>query len=114
MLAEKSYANALKYLPKNAATRAALVKKQAVTVYRQGEISRQKGDLKAAVKHFSRVKSVSSEAGLVASAEFDAASALIGLRDWAKAAVVLETFRRTNSHHALQSEVTKKTGGGLS
>jgi len=106
--AERSYSKALKYLPENAPQRQALVKKQAVTVYKQGEISRQKGDLKSAVKYFSRVKTVSSEAGLVASAEFDAASALIGLRDWARAAIVLKSFRIANPEHKLQPEVTKK------
>jgi len=105
---ENSYAKALKYLPKDAASREALVKKQGVAVYKQGEISRQKGDLKSAVKHFSRVKSVSTEVGLVANAEFDAASALIGLRDWTRAAKVLERFRFTNPQHKLQADVTKK------
>jgi len=106
--AEKSYSKAINYMPENAPDREALVKKQAVAVYKQGEISRQKGDLKSAVAHFSRVKTVSAEVGLVANAEFDAASALIGLRDWAKAAVVLESFRRANPSHKLQPEVTKK------
>ncbi len=106
--AEKSYSKALSYMPKNTPERQALIKKQAVTVYKQGEISRQKGDLKSAVKHFSRVKTFSAEVGLVANAEFDAASALIGLRDWIKAAVVLENFRRANPQHKLQPEVTKK------
>jgi len=106
--AEKSYGKALDSMPENAPERNALMKKQAVAVYKQGELSRQEGDLKSAVAHFSRVKTVSAEVGLVASAEFDAASALIGLRDWAKAAVVLESFRRANPQHKLQSEVTKK------
>jgi len=106
--AEKSYSKAINYMPENAPAREALVKKQAVAVYKQGEISRQKGDLKSAVAHFSRVKTVSTEVGLVANAEFDAASALIGLRDWAKAAIVLESFRRANPNHKLQAEVTKK------
>lgn len=106
--AEKSYSNALKYIPENDPARKSLLKKEAVAVYKQGELSRNKGDLKSAVKHFSRVKQVSSEIGLVANAEFDAASALIGLRDWSKAVLVLEGFRRTNTGHKLQPEVTKK------
>ncbi len=106
--AEASYGKALQYAGKEHAEHKLLTERKALAVYKQGEISRNKGDLDAAVKHFSRVKQVSAETGLVASAEFDAAAALIGLRNWAKAATVLETFRRQNPQHKLQPEVTRK------
>ncbi len=106
--AEKSYSQALKYLDNEHKDRKQLTERKAVAVYKQGEISRNKGDLDSAVKHFSRVKQVSAESGLVANAEFDAAAALIGLRNWEKAAVVLESFRRNNPQHTLQPEVTRK------
>lgn len=106
--AEKSYSRALELMPQKQVERDALIKKKAVAVYKQGEISRKQGDLQSAVKHFSRVKQVSNEAGLVASAEYDAAAAMIGLRQWVQAAKVLEAFRRANPDHALQPEVTRK------
>lgn len=106
--AETSYSRALDLIPQQQSSREALIKKKAVAVYKQGEISRKQGDLQSAVKHFSRVKQVSDEAGLVANAEYDAAAALIGLRKWADAASVLEGFRRANPNHALQAEVTRK------
>ncbi|MCW9014763.1 MAG: tetratricopeptide repeat protein [Gammaproteobacteria bacterium] len=106
--AEESYRNALALMPASNPARKALVDKQAVAVYRQGEISREKGDLESAVKHFSRVKQFQAGTGIVASAEYDAAAALITLRDWGKAAVVLEAFRKSNPEHQLQEEVTRK------
>lgn len=106
--AEASYTKALSYMSEQDANREAMLKKKAVAVYKQGEISRNKGDLDSAVKHFSRVKQVSSEVGLVASAEYDAAAALIGLRKWAQASSVLLSFRRENPGHELQPDVTRK------
>jgi TolA-binding protein len=106
--AEMSYRNALKHMAKADPEYKALVEKQAVAVYKQGEVSREKGDLKAAVRHFSRVKQYNPGTGIVANAEYDQAAALIALRDWAKAALVLETFRREHPKHALHAEATKK------
>jgi tetratricopeptide (TPR) repeat protein len=106
--AEISYNHALKTMPADHPQRQAVMEKQAVAVYRQGELSRAQGDLKQAVKQFSRVKQFNPGSGIVASAEYDQAAALIALRDWASAALVLEGFRASHASHQLQPEVTRK------
>ena len=106
--AEISYNNALKTMPVDHPERKSILEKQAVAVYRQGELSREKGDLKQAVKHFSRVKKYNPNTGIVAHAEYDQAAALIALRDWGQAATVLLGFRKSHPDHALQPEVTRK------
>jgi cellulose synthase operon protein C len=106
--AEISYKEVLKYIPKKSKEYKNVLSKHALTVYKQGEASKQKGNLKLAVKHFSRVKSLQPGASIVANAEYDAAATLISMRDWFKAAVVLESLRKTHPKHKLQTEVTKK------
>jgi len=106
--AEISYNNALKTMSANDPQRKAIVEKQAVAVYKQGEMSRARGDLKQAVKQFSRVKQYNPGTGIVANAEFDQAATLIALRDWGSAAKVLEGFRSSHKGHELQPEVTRK------
>ncbi len=112
--AEKAYAEVLALLPErpeSARQRAEITERMAAAIYRQGEAARQGGQAREAVAHFQRITTLGSLPGasaVRASAQFDAAAALIGLKDWAAAARALEDFRRQQPGHALQAEVAPK------
>jgi tetratricopeptide (TPR) repeat protein len=112
--AEKAYGEVLARTPASgpgAADRDAIALRQAAAVYKQGELARDQGDARAAVANFQRVAALGSSsatASVRASASFDAAAALIGLKDWAAAASALEDFRRQFPGHPLQAEVAPK------
>ena len=112
--AEAAYAEVLALSPAGSAGRAELLERQAAAIYKQGEAARAGGDGRAAVGHFQRVAALSAGAGLSArsavraSAQFDAAAALIALKDWNEAAAALEAFRREQPGHALQADVAPR------
>ena len=106
--AETAYQRALKLSDKQDKQRSKLEERLAASVYKQGEASRQSGDLVAAVEHFLRVGKVLPKASIRPTAEYDAAAALIELEDWQRASQVLERFRSDYPKHELQSEITRK------
>ncbi len=106
--AESAYQSALKLSAKQDKQRPLLEERLAAAVYKQGEASRESGDLAAAVEHFLRLGKVLPQASIRPTAEYDAAAALIELKDWRRASQVLERFRSDYPKHALQSEVTRK------
>jgi tetratricopeptide (TPR) repeat protein len=77
-------------------------------VYKQGEQARAAGDNAAAVDHFLRVGKVAPTSPIRATAQYDAAAALIQMGDWSRATAVLEDFRRQFPTHELASDVTAK------
>jgi len=106
--AEKSYADVLALMPAGDAKRNELVERQAAAIYKQGEQARAAGDAKAAVGHFNRVAAVAPQSTIRANAQYDAAAALIGLKDWDGAAKSLEDFRTRFPKHPLTDEVSGK------
>ncbi|MDP2004600.1 MAG: tetratricopeptide repeat protein [Rubrivivax sp.] len=112
--AEAAYGEVLALSPAGSPGRGELVERLAAAIYKQGEAARGSGDSRAAVGHFQRVAALGASAGLAAtsavraSAQFDAAAALIGLKDWDAAAGALEDFRRQQPGHALQAEVAPR------
>jgi cellulose synthase operon protein C len=107
--AEKRYAEVLGLTPatrERDALRAELIERQAASIYKQGEAARQAGQAREAVRHFSRVAAVAPMSAIHASAQYDAAVALIGLKDWDGAARMLEEFRQRFPKHALVDEVS--------
>ena len=106
--AEKAYQTILGYLPKRSKQTKAIKDRLAASVYKQAEQERGKGGLLAAVGHFLRVKQVVPTSPLVVTAEYDAAAVLIQMKDWPRAAQVLERFRKHHPKHKLQSGVTEK------
>jgi len=106
--AEKSYGDVLALLPANDAKRNELVERQAASIYKQGEKAREAGDARAAVGHFNRVATVAPQSTIRANAQYDAAAALIGLKDWDGAAKSLEDFRARYPKHPLADEVSGK------
>jgi TolA-binding protein len=106
--AEREYREALALTPRNSPNRAPLTERLAASVYKQGEQARAAGQMRAAADHFLRVGRVAPESQIRANAQYDAAAAMISLKDWTGAATVLEGFRRDYPKHPLQAEVPGK------
>lgn len=106
--AESAYENVLALLPKDDKKRDALVDNLAAAIYKQGEQANAAKDYRSAADHFLRVSSKTPTSKIRPTAEYDAAAALIQLKDWTMAASVLVGFRTHFANHELQPEVTKK------
>jgi tetratricopeptide (TPR) repeat protein len=106
--AESAYQNVLARLPAEDATRDALVNNLAASIYKQGEQANAAQDYRAAADHFLRVGRTALTSKIRPTAEYDAAAALIQLKDWGTAASVLAGFRTNFPENPLQPEVTKK------
>ncbi len=109
--AEKAYGEVLVLTADRAAGRNDIVERQAAAIYKQGEAARTAGDARVAVGHFERITALGAlgaTSAVRASAQYDAAAALIGLKDWDKAATALEDFRGQQPGHPLQAEVAPK------
>jgi TolA-binding protein len=106
--AEKGYGEVLALTPEKDAARGDLVERLAASVYKQGEQARAAGNATAAVGHFTRVATVAPQSTVRATAQYDAAAAMIGMKDWDGAARTLEDFRQRFPNHPLQGEVGGK------
>jgi TolA-binding protein len=80
----------------------------ASSIYKQGEQARDAGDLETAVTHFRRLGEVVPDSDIRATAEYDAAAALISMASWATASTVLEDFRRNHPDSEFADDVTQK------
>ena len=106
--AETAYLNVLALLPAGDKMHEELVNNLAASIYKQGEQANSAQDYQAAANHFLRVSRMAPTSTIRPTAEYDAAAALIQLKNWEKAASVLEGFRNSFPEHELQPEVTKK------
>jgi TolA-binding protein len=106
--AEGAYLKVLAQLPAEDTTRDALVNNLAASIYKQGEKANAAQDYRAAADHFLRVGRTAPTSKIRPTAEYDAAAALIQLKDWETAASVLAGLRTNFPEHPLQPEVTKK------
>ena len=106
--AETAYGNVLALLPVGDKSRYGLTDNLAAAIYQQGEQANALADYRAAAEHFLRVGRMAPTSKIRVTAEYDAAAALIALKDWKPAAAVLLGFRDLFPGHALQPEVTKK------
>ena len=80
----------------------------ASSIYKQGEQARDSGDLETAVTHFRRLGQVVPDSDIRATAEYDAAAALINLQAWDRASVVLEEFRRDYPDSEFADDIAQK------
>jgi cellulose synthase operon protein C len=109
--AEKRYGELLALTPQGPANdkaRAELVERQAASIYKQGEAANKAGKAQDAVGHFTRVAAVAPGSAIHASAQYDAAAAMIGLKDWDNAAKTLEDFRQRFPKHPLVDDASSK------
>jgi len=80
----------------------------ASSIYKQGETARDAGDLETAVSHFTRLGQAVPDSDIRATAEYDAAAALINLQAWDRASGVLEKFRSDYPDSEFADDVTQK------
>ena len=80
----------------------------ASSIYKQGEQARDAGDLETAVTHFTRLGKVVPDSKIRATAEYDAAAALINLAAWSRASGVLERFRSDYPDSEYVDDITQK------
>ena len=106
--AEEGYTQVLLLSAKDDAIRVKITENLAASIYKQGEQARKLEDYKLAASHFLRVGKVAPAAEIRPTADYDAAAALISLKDWKSAAEVLMSFRQNFPKHELLPEVTKK------
>lgn len=80
----------------------------ASSIYKQGELARDGGDLEGAVGHFMRLGSVVPGSEIRATAEYDAAAALISMQAWSRATGVLESLRQNYPDSEYADDVSAK------
>jgi tetratricopeptide (TPR) repeat protein len=106
--AESAWTQARELIPAKDPERVALNEQIAGAVYRQAEVRRKAGDEAGAVDDFLRVAAAAPGAAVLATAKYDAAAALVNLKQWPRAIEVLEGLRRDYPKSDFQADVTQK------
>jgi len=107
--AESSYYSLRNFTPADDAVANQEIKDRiASSIYKQGEQARDAGDLETAVTHFTRLGEVVPDSNIRATAEYDAAAALINLAAWDRASGALEKFRRDYPDSEFADDITQK------
>jgi len=106
--AEPAYQQALALTGDKDKNRAVLRERLAASIYKQGEQARATGNHREAASHFLRVGRAVPDAGIRATAEYDAAASLIAAKDWNGATRVLEDFKVRYPKSPLQAELPAK------
>ncbi|HTV51453.1 MAG TPA: tetratricopeptide repeat protein [Steroidobacteraceae bacterium] len=106
--AEQAYIHARDLATDDPKMRTDLTERIAAAVYKQGEAKQKAGDGAGAIDDFLRVAQVAPDSKIQSTAEYDAATQLINLKQWDRAIGVLEDFRRRYPQHQLAPEVTRK------
>jgi len=107
-LAEQSYIQVLNLGNRKTKQYADIHERMIAAVYKQGELSRDRGDHRDAVKHFLRIGKLAPRSKIRPTAQYDAASSLMQLKDWRQSASVLEDFRRRYPKHPLSKTIPDK------
>jgi TolA-binding protein len=110
--AETAYVHLNTLIPTSDPEHAQIVERIASSIYKQGEQARAAGAYDVAVAHFLRVGQAAPTSPIRATAEYDAAAALIQTDNWPEATKVLEDFRRNFPNHALTPDVNAKLAVG--
>lgn len=105
---EIAYATVLSMPSESNESRNKLLENIAAAVYKQGEQANILLEYRVAADHFLRIRKLAPNSTIRSTAEYDAATALIKLKDWPQAAAVLLAFRNTYPKHKYQAEITKK------
>ena len=107
--AEQAYYRLRPYTPADdAAAHQEIKDRIASSIYKQGEQARDAGDLETAVTHFQRLGEVVPDSDIRATADYDAAAALINMAAWSRASTVLEDFRRDYPDSEFNDDITQK------
>ncbi|MBI3775160.1 MAG: tetratricopeptide repeat protein [Gammaproteobacteria bacterium] len=105
--AEASYKVALSLAPQSSPQRDDLVNGMAAAIYKQGELLRKGGDLRAAIAQFARVKDVAPGSTISTSASYDIAVSQLNAKNWAAAIAEFEIFRNSHPNHELVADATQ-------
>jgi len=105
---ELAYLQVLQMPDKDKNLRIKLLENLAAAVYKQGEQANTLKEYRTAANHFLRISKLAPNSKIRPTAEYDAATALIKLRDWEQSASVLLEFRKRYPKHKYQKEITKK------
>jgi tetratricopeptide (TPR) repeat protein len=105
--AEAAYGHAQTLMSATDPERGVIVERLAAAIYKQGEQRAKAGDNAAAVEDFLRVSALAPTSKVRANADFDAAALLVKDKQWDRAIVVLEGFRRNFPQSPLQADVTR-------
>jgi len=109
VVAESSYYSLRNFTPVGDAEAGQEIKDRiASSIYKQGEQARDAGDLENAVHHFTRLGKAVPDSEIRATAEYDAAAALINLAAWDRASGMLEKFRRDYPDSEFTDDITQK------
>jgi TolA-binding protein len=107
--AERAYQTVLRQMSRKDKQYAALADRLAASIYKQGELARDKGAYARAASHFLRVGAAVPASKLRVTAQYDAATMFIQLGNWNRATGILEDFRkRFPQEKKLQRGVTEK------
>ena len=101
-LAENAYKTAIRYFPKQQKNKqliAQLTDKLAASIYKQAELFKAKNENKTAAYHFLRIRQAAPASSIRATAEYDAATLYIQMKNWKTAIKILENFRRSFPKH---------------
>ena len=108
-VAEASYYSLRNFTPADDVEAGQEIKDRiASSIYKQGEQARDNGDLETAITHFTRLGQAVPDSDIRATAEYDAAAALINLQAWDRASGVLEQFRADYPDSQFADDVTQK------
>jgi len=107
-LAEQSYVEVLKLGDRKTKKYADIHERMIASVYKQGELNRDKGNHREAVNHFLRIGKLAPQSKIRPTSQYDAATSLIILKDWRQSASVLEDFRRRFPKHPLTKTIPDK------
>jgi tetratricopeptide (TPR) repeat protein len=106
--AESAFTQALAVAAANDPERAEISERLAAAVYKQAESRRSAGDEAGAAQDFLRVARVAPGSKVVATAQYDAAAALINAQQWTQAITVLEAYRRDYPNSQYDADVGRK------
>jgi len=105
---EKAYRESLRFVSNQDKDYRGIYDNLAASIYKQGEEERSKGNLAAAVAAFLRVKTVTPASTLRAVADYDAATAMIEMKQYKRSAQMLEEFRKEFPNHKLAANIPEK------
>ena len=106
---EDAYRTLLTKLPGKHKENKNIRERLAASIYKQGERAKSSNKLAIAAEFFLRVGKEVPTSKLRATADYDAATIYIGLKNWQKAQKILEDFRKNYpKNHKLQFGVTEK------
>jgi TolA-binding protein len=105
--AEAAYLRLRAVVPPDDKEQKEITEKLAAAVYKQAEAKQAAGNSLGAVDDFLRVAAVAPTASIRKNAEYDAAAALVTMKEWPRAIEVLENFRRNNPQDPLVVDATR-------